>query len=101
MSRSTPSQDRLETLLRQAVIAALACAVLLPFAHAPSAAFGWLPLWLVGLPLASWLGLGLSRRAGLPAVAASARPRRRAAAVKWRRGELRRRKPGAARLHSA
>ena len=34
----------------------------LPQARAASATFGWLPLWLPGLPATAWLALALARR---------------------------------------
>ncbi|NLA68785.1 MAG: hypothetical protein GX856_11190 [Gammaproteobacteria bacterium] len=34
----------------------------LPQARAASAAFGWLPLWLAGLPATAWLALAGARR---------------------------------------
>lgn len=48
------------------VLAALFLAVMamlsLPPARAASATFGWLPLWLAGLPATAWLALALARR---------------------------------------
>lgn len=34
----------------------------LPQARAASATFGWLPLWLPGLPATAWLALAVARR---------------------------------------
>lgn len=34
----------------------------LPQARAASATFGWLPLWLAGLPATAWLALAAARR---------------------------------------
>lgn len=34
----------------------------LPQARGASAAFGWLPLWLLGLPATAWLALAVARR---------------------------------------
>ncbi|MGY1458448.1 MULTISPECIES: hypothetical protein [unclassified Luteimonas] len=34
----------------------------LPPARAASATFGWLPLWLPGLPATAWLALAVARR---------------------------------------
>lgn len=50
----------------RALVAALflaAVAVLsLPQARHASPAFGWVPLWLLGLPATAWLALRLARR---------------------------------------
>lgn len=44
---------------------ALVTMLSLPEARAASATFGWLPLWLAGLPASAWLALLLERhRAG-------------------------------------
>ncbi len=34
----------------------------LPQARGASATFGWLPLWLAGLPATAWLALAVARR---------------------------------------
>ena len=99
------SRDHLDALLSRLVLAALACTVLLPFAQGRSELFGWLPLWLVGLPLAAWLGLRLCRMADAgrrPLPALAGRTRRRPAAVEAarRRGAMRRAAPAGSR-HAA
>lgn len=45
-------------LLFLAVVALLS----LPGARGDSATFGWLPLWLAGLPASAWLALATARR---------------------------------------
>jgi hypothetical protein len=87
-----PSADsaidpRVEEVLRYAVAIGAALVLLLPAARAFSTQIGWLPLWLLAMPLTAWWALHrfrLPRRAadGLPAPArrrrAGAQARRRA-----------------------
>ena len=79
----------LDSLLRQLAILGTLAVVLIPAARGNNAWFGWLPLWLVGLPLAAWLGWhGLQRldRGSMPASDMTvARGRRRAVPVQARR----------------
>ena len=89
------SRDPLDLLLSRLALSAPACTVLLPVAQARSETFGWLPLWLVGLPLAAWLGLRLCRLADaghvpLPAGAGKARRRPARGDAARRRGAARR-----------
>ena len=78
MDRPSSSPSPIDRWLLQALIAGASASLLLPFAQAKTATFGWLPLWLVGLPLAAWLGWrGLSRVGTMPASVAAARGRRR------------------------
>lgn len=65
---------RLEDLLRGAVALGAVLTLSLPGALGYSATIGWLPLWLLGMPLASWWALhrfalpsALPRRASEPA----------------------------------
>ena len=51
------SRRQLELFLRQLVLFGAALVVLIPAARGSSAWIGWLPLWLVGMPLAAWLSL--------------------------------------------
>lgn len=89
MNRDPQPRPALDRWLLQALVAGVSFAALLPFAQGHSAAFGWLPLWLVGLPLSAWLGWhGLRRldQVSMPASAvAGARVRRRAVPVQARR----------------
>ena len=76
----------LEVLLRHAVAIGTALVLLLPAARGFSPTFGWMPLWLVAMPLAAWWAL---HRFRLPAReaedAASVRTRRRSGAQARRR----------------
>lgn len=94
MHAQPSSHDPLQRRVLQAVMAGTAAVVLLPFAQADTASFGWLPLWLVGLPIASWMALSGVRRlearadAGLgqpAALSAVARARRRRSGAQARR----------------
>ncbi len=79
-------RDRLQIALALVLVAAVASVALLPAARGESALLGALPFWLIGLPLASLLGLGLLR--GLAPAVSPARlrkPRRpRPPAMLWR-----------------
>ena len=62
----------LDSLLRQLVILGALAVLLIPAARGSSALLGWLPLWLVGMPLSAWWSLR-----GFPLPALVARPHRR------------------------
>jgi hypothetical protein len=49
-------------VLLAAMFLAVVAMLSLPQARAASATFGWLPLWLVGLPATAWLALAGARR---------------------------------------
>jgi len=72
----SPPDPRLAEALRIAVAVGAVLVLLWPGARGHSAALGWLPLWLLGMPLASWWAL---HRFALPARLAtgSAGPARR------------------------
>ncbi|HET8818407.1 MAG TPA: hypothetical protein VFM73_02585 [Xanthomonadaceae bacterium] len=55
---------RLEEVLRASVAVGGVLVLLWPGASGSHAAIGWLPLWLVGMPLAAWWA---AHRFGLPA----------------------------------
>ena len=74
----------LDSALRQAVILGTLAVLLIPAARGNSEWLGWLPLWLVGMPLAAWWSL---RRFPLPEVALRLPRRRR---VQARRRSARR-----------
>ena len=74
----------LDSTLRQAVILGTLAVLLIPAARGNSEWQGWLPLWLVGMPLAAWWSL---RRFPLPEVALRLPRRRR---VQARRRSARR-----------
>ena len=69
----------LDSALRQAVILGTLAVLLIPAARGNSEWLGWLPLWLVGMPLAAWWSL---RRFPLPEVAVRLPRRRRVQATR-------------------
>ena len=69
--------EDLDALLRQAVTLGTLAVLLIPAARGSSEWFGWLPLWLVGMPLAAWWSL---RGFPVPALAVRMPRRRRAQA---------------------
>lgn len=72
----------LDSCLRQLVILGALAVLLVPAARGSSTVLGWLPLWLLGMPLAAWWSL---RRFPLPKLALRL-PRRRRAQARRRRG---------------
>jgi hypothetical protein len=72
MSQTTPrnTHEALDRLLRQVVIVGTLAVLLIPAARDSTQLLGWLPLWLVGMPLAAWWSL---RRFPLPRVALQVR----------------------------
>ena len=74
----------LDSALRQTVILGTLAVLLIPAARGSSDWLGWLPLWLVGMPLAAWWSL---RRFPLPDVVLRLPRRRR---VQARRRSARR-----------
>lgn len=78
---------RLDQILRRLIGWGALAVLLLPAARGTSAWLGWMPLWLVAMPLASWWAL---HRFRLPRLA---RERARASAPRRRRhgGQARRR----------
>ena len=73
----------LDSALRHAVILGTLAVLLIPAARGSSDWLGWLPLWLVGMPLAAWWSL---RGCPLPRVAVALPRRRRVQALRNRRG---------------
>ena len=71
------TREDLDALLRQAVTLGTLAVLLIPAARGSSEWFGWLPLWLVGMPLAAWWSL---RGFPVPALAVRMPHRRRAQA---------------------
>lgn len=67
----------LDSCLRHLVTLGALAVLLIPAARGSSTLLGWLPLWLLGMPLAAWWSL---RRFPLPAVALRLPRRRRAQA---------------------
>lgn len=78
-SHDTDSHDTLDRLLRQAVIVGTLAVLLIPAARGSSEWLGWLPMWLVGMPLAAWWSL---RRFPLPRVGLQMPRRRRVQALR-------------------
>ncbi|MBP6439398.1 MAG: hypothetical protein KA280_08030, partial [Thermomonas sp.] len=60
------TRESLDAVLRHAVILGTLAVLLIPAARGSSEWLGWLPLWLVGMPLAAWWSL---RGCPLPRVA--------------------------------
>ena len=81
----TDTHQALDRLLRQLVIVGTMAVLLIPAARGSTELFGWVPLWLVGMPLAAWWSL---RRFPLPQVAVQLPRRRRVQAL--RRSRVRR-----------
>ena len=78
------TRQQLDAILRNAVVLGALAVLLVPDARGTSAWFGWLPLWLLGMPLAAWWSL---RGWPLPRVALQLPRRRRVQAT--RRGKRR------------
>lgn len=66
-----PIDHRLEAVLRYAVAIGAVLVLLLPAARGVHAAIGWLPLWLLAMPLTAWWAL---RRCRLPVAVQAERP---------------------------
>jgi len=81
---ATPD-PRLERGLRQIVLTGVLLVLALPVARGHSLWFGALPLWLLGMPLASWWALHRFRLPLLPPPALSVARRRRRHPVQARR----------------
>ncbi|MEG0183090.1 MAG: hypothetical protein RR704_06510 [Stenotrophomonas sp.] len=71
---SQGADPRLLRVVPQIALAGLAVVLVWPAARGSSAWLGWLPLWLVGMPLAAWWAL---LRCPLPIRALARRLRRR------------------------
>ena len=78
------SHQVLDRLLRQVVIVGTLAVLLIPAARGSTQLLGWLPLWLVGMPLSAWWSL---RRFPIPRVVFQMPRRRRSQAM--RRGRAR------------
>lgn len=73
------TRQDLDVLLRRAVTLGTLAVLLLPAARGQHEWLGWLPLWLVGMPLSAWWSL---RGFPLPAVALRLPRRRRVQAAR-------------------
>lgn len=78
-SHDSVSSGALDRLLRQVVILGTLAVLLIPAARGSSALIGWLPLWLMGMPLAAWWSL---RRFPVPRVGLQMPRRRRVQALR-------------------
>ena len=78
------TRDQLDAFLRHAVILGTLAVLLIPAARGSSEWLGWLPLWLVGMPLAAWWSL---RRFPLPPLDMRMPRRRRSQALRRARGQ--------------
>lgn len=76
------SSGALDRLLRHVVILGTLAVLLIPAARGSSGLIGWLPLWLMGMPLAAWWSL---RRFPLPRMTLRLPRRRRVQATRRRR----------------
>ncbi|MBO9767149.1 MULTISPECIES: hypothetical protein [Xanthomonas] len=89
-SRSERPDPRVLRPVRQLALAGLALVLVWPAARGSSEWIGWLPLWLVGMPMLAWWSL---HRFALPSLAArGARrvaPRRRGPQAQRRRSASR------------
>ena len=82
-------REQLDAVLRHAVILGTLAILFIPAARGGTQWLGWLPLWLVGMPLAAWWSL---RGFPLPQMTMARMPRRRRAQA-LRRGRGRRAMP--------
>ena len=73
------TRQDLDVLLRRAVTLGTLAVLLIPAARGHHEWLGWLPLWLVGMPLSAWWSL---RGFPLPAVAVRLPRRRRVQATR-------------------
>ena len=76
---SQDTHQALDRLLRQIVVIGTLAVLLIPAARGSTELLGWLPLWLVGMPLAAWWSL---RRFPLPQLAIQMPRRRRVQALR-------------------
>lgn len=77
-------REQFDSALRHAVVLGTLAVLLVPAARGSSEWLGWLPLWLVGMPLAAWWGL---RRCPLPRLGVRLPRRRRSQALRRARGQ--------------
>ena len=79
------TRQDLDVLLRRAVTLGTLAVLLLPAARGHHEWLGWLPLWLVGMPLSAWWSL---RGFPVPALALRLPQRRRVQAARRARRPL-------------
>ena len=78
---------RLERALRRIVLVGLLAVLLLPSARGSSDLLGWLPLWLLAMPLSAWWALHRFALPRWPHSLGVARRRRRMRPQARRRGQ--------------
>lgn len=71
-----PFNPDLEDVLRYAVALGALLVLLLPAARGSSESIGWLPLWLLGMPLSAWWALRRFNRRDQPSLRRTAGARR-------------------------
>jgi hypothetical protein len=84
-----PVDPHLDRMLRGLIGCGALAVLLLPAARGASAWLGWMPLWLVAMPLSAWWAL---HRFALP-LPRGARPARASTLPRRRRGAQARRRP--------
>jgi len=90
-TRTAPAVDpRLDAALRQIALIGLIAVLAIPAARGSSAWLGWMPLWLLGMPLTAWWAL---HRFRLPRAAAAGQRRTRPRAHTQARRRARRASP--------
>ena len=90
-SESTGVDPVLDAVLRYAIAIGAVLVLLLPAARGMHATMGWMPLWLLGMPITAWwalhrFALPMAAQPRQPAIA----PSRRAAPQARRRPQRRR-----------
>ena len=93
--RASPetADPRLDALLRHVIAIGAVLVLLLPAARGSHGALGWLPLWLLAMPLAAWWALHRFRLPHWSISPASAATVRRRIAVPQARRRLRAARP--------
>lgn len=85
MRRSEASPTVVDDILRYAIAIGATLVLLLPAARGHHETLGWLPLWLLGMPLSAWGALRWVRRAAHDVAPATVAIRREADAPPRRR----------------
>ena len=86
-SQAASIDPRLERALRRIVLVGLLAVVLLPAARGSSDLLGWLPLWLLAMPLSAWWALHRFALPRWPHPVGVAQRRRRMRPQARRRGQ--------------
>lgn len=96
-NRTAPAVDpRLDRALKQALLIGMIAVLAIPAARDYNAWLGWMPLWLLGMPLSAWWALHRFRLPRRPVVVARTVRRPRAQARRRPQQTLLRRLPRAA-----